>query len=202
MPIEHESHWGLSEDDESADSLRGQLLIATPSIGDDRFSRTVIYLCAHNDEHAMGLILNKPMGALRLPDLLEQLGVKCSIQVPDRPVRSGGPMEQDRGFVLHSDDFYLEDSTVRVGGGVGLTATKEILEAMGTSQGPRNTVLALGYAGWGPGQLENELRANAWLLAPADMDLVFGDQLDGKWEGALGSIGVDPAMLSFQAGRA
>jgi putative transcriptional regulator len=193
---------GVSDRDGAHSSLRGQLLIATPSIGDTRFARTVIFLCAHNNEHAMGLILNRRLGGLSLPDLIEQLGVKCSITVPDRPVRAGGPMEQDRGFVLHSDDFYLEDATVRVAGGVGLTATKEILEAIGSPGAPREAVLALGYAGWGPGQLESELKQNAWLLAPAREELVFSDALETAWEGALSSIGVNPAALSTQSGRA
>lgn len=193
---------GLPDSGGARGSLRGQLLIATPGIGDPRFARTVVFVCAHNEEHAMGLILNRPMGGLRLPDLLDQLGVRSSIKVPDRPVRAGGPMEQDRGFVLHTDDFYLEDATVRVADHVGLTATKEVLEAIASPQAPRNAVLALGYAGWGPGQLEEELKQNAWLLAPPKDDLVFGDALDGKWEGALGSIGVNPAMLSSLSGRA
>ncbi len=191
-----------SAPDPAPGSLKGQILIAAPAIGDLRFARSVILLCAHTGDHAMGLVLNKPMGVLRLPDLLDQLDVKCSITVPDRPVRAGGPMEQDRGFVLHSDDFYLEDATVMVGDGVGLTATREVLSAMGGPSGPRRAMLALGYAGWGPGQLETELRQNAWLLAPPQDDLVFGDSLDIKWDRALGSIGVDPAMLSSQSGRA
>lgn len=202
MPIERPNPEASAGAEHQPGSLRGQILIAAPGIGDSRFSRSVIFICAHNDEHAMGLILNKPMGALRVPDLLEQLSVKCSITVPDRPVRSGGPMEQDRGFVLHSDDFYLEDATVRVGPGVGLTATKEVLEAMGGPNAPRNAMLALGYAGWGPGQLESELRQNSWLVCPAQETLVFDDALEVKWDTALGSIGVNPAMLSSQAGRA
>jgi putative transcriptional regulator len=193
---------GLPDSGGGRGSLRGQLLVATPGIGDSRFARTVVFICAHNDDHAMGLILNRPMGGLRLPDLLDQLGVPSSIKVPDRPVRAGGPMEQDRGFVLHTDDFYLEDATVRVTGHVALTATKEVLEAIASPQAPRDAVLALGYAGWGPGQLEEELKENAWLLVPARDDLVFGDALDAKWEGALAAIGIDPARLSSLSGRA
>lgn len=202
MPIGHRSLHGRSERDEAAGTLKGRLLIATPAIGDSRFARSVIFVCAHNDEHAMGLVLNKPMGALRLPDLLEQLGVKSSISVPDSPVRAGGPMEQDRGFVLHSDDFHLEDATVPVSDGVCLTATKEILAVLGAPDGPRTAMLALGYAGWGPGQLESELKQNAWLVCPARTDLVFDDTLDSLWTQALDSIGVDPRMLSPQSGRA
>ena len=193
---------GLPDSGGGRGSLRGQLLVAMPGIGDPRFARTVVFVCAHNEEHAMGLVLNRPMGGLRLPDLLDQLGVRSSIMVPDRPVRAGGPMEQDRGFVLHTDDFYLEDATVRVSDTVGLTATKEILEAIASPQAPRNAVLALGYAGWGPGQLEEELKQSAWLLAPAADDLVFGDALDGKWQSALAALGVDAARLSSHAGRA
>lgn len=189
-------------DRDTGGSLKGKLLVATPAIGDSRFARSIIYLCAHNEDHAMGLILNKPMGALRLPDLLDQLGVPCSITVPDRPVRAGGPMERDRGFVLHSDDYFLQDATVMVGGGVGLTATKEILEAMASTSAPRRSVLALGYAGWGPGQLENELRENSWLVCSPSDELVFDDQLERKWESAFALIGIDPARLSAHVGRA
>lgn len=202
MPIGHSSLHGRSERDDIAGTLKGRLLVATPAIGDPRFARSVIFICAHNDEHAMGLVLNKPMGALRLPDLLDQLGVKSSISVPDSPVRAGGPMEQDRGFVLHSDDFHLEDATVPVGEGVSLTATKEILSALGGPGGPRAAMLALGYAGWGPGQIESELKQNAWLVCPGRADLVFDDSLDGIWEHALKSIGVEAGMLSPHSGRA
>ncbi|PWE17653.1 YqgE/AlgH family protein [Marinicauda salina] len=182
--------------------LQGRLLIASPVIGDPRFDRSVVFMCAHGEDHAMGIIVNRPMGRLRLPELFEQLEVKCEIQVPDRAVLDGGPVDRDRGFVLHSDDFRSDEGTLPVGEGIGLTATKEILEAMASSRAPQRSTLALGYAGWEAGQLEEEIQANAWLVAEADDELVFGEDYDAKWTKALRKLGVTPEFLTGASGRA
>ncbi len=185
-----------------AGGLGGKMLIATPAIGDPRFARSLVFMCAHTPEHAMGIIVNKPMGALRLPDLLDQLGIASTITAPDRPVLNGGPVDRDRGFVLHTDDFHSAEATLEVGKGVGMTATKDVLEAIASPEAPRHAVLALGYAGWGAGQLENEILANAWLVCDPNDELLFGVDLDGKWARALNSIGVSPAKLSSLHGEA
>ncbi|WP_287156583.1 YqgE/AlgH family protein [Euryhalocaulis sp.] len=182
--------------------LIGQMLIATPAIGDERFERSVIVVCAHSDDHAMGIVVNKPMGEIRLGDLLDQLGIESTIELPDRQVLAGGPVDKERGFVLHSDDYHSDDSTVGIRDGLGLTATKEVLEAIASETAPQQSTLALGYAGWWPGQLEEELRASAWLTCEASEALVFGEDLETKWESALRSIGVNPAMLSSMTGMA
>lgn len=193
----------LSDDTHVADRfLGGKLLIATPMIGDPRFDRSVILMCDHSDEHAMGIIINKPVSGLRLPELFEQLGVESDASAPDRAVMLGGPVESDRGFVLHSDDFAADGSTLPVSEGIGLTATKDILEAIASDHPPRRSVLALGYAGWGPGQLEDELTANAWLVAEPDETLIFGDGNEDKWEQALAIIGISPEHLSSLSGHA
>jgi putative transcriptional regulator len=180
----------------------GQLLIAMPGIGDPRFERAVILVCAHDAEHAMGLAVNRPADGLTVPDLLEKLQVKSTIRLPDDLVLMGGPVERERGFVLHTDDYGVEHS-LRIGGGVALTATREVLEAMANPNGhPRRSLLALGYAGWGAGQLENEIKANVWLTCDADEGLIFGDDYDAKWSRALGKLGVDPKFLGSAAGRA
>nr|WP_300527772.1 YqgE/AlgH family protein [Maricaulis sp.] len=182
--------------------LGGKLLIATPMIGDPRFDRSVILMCDHSDEHAMGIMINKPVSGLRLPELFDQLGIDTDIEAPDRAVMLGGPVERDRGFVLHSNDFAADGSTLPVSEGIGLTATKDILEAIASSHPPRRSVLALGYAGWGPGQLEDELTANAWLVADPDEALIFGDGNEDKWEKALAIIGISPEHLSSLSGHA
>lgn len=193
----------LSDDTHVADRfLGGKLLIATPMIGDPRFDRSVILMCDHSDEHAMGIIINKPVSGLRLPELFDQLGIETDITAPDRAVLLGGPVERDRGFVLHSDDFAADGSTLPVSAGIGLTATKDILEAIASDHPPRRSVLALGYAGWGPGQLEDELTANAWLVADPDEALIFSDTNDDKWEKALAIIGISPEHLSSLSGHA
>lgn len=182
--------------------LGGKLLIATPSIGDPRFDRAVILLCDHSDEHAMGIILNKPATGLRLPDLYLRLDVETEAKVPDRCVLLGGPVERERGFVLHTDDFEAGGSTLPVSDTIGLTATKDALEAIASHHPPRLSVLALGYAGWGAGQLEEELTSNAWLVAEPDEGLVFGGENDVKWEQALEQIGITPEHLSSLSGHA
>ncbi|WP_339743086.1 YqgE/AlgH family protein [uncultured Maricaulis sp.] len=182
--------------------LGGKLLIASPGIGDPRFDRSVILMCDHSAEHAMGIVLNKQVEGLRLPEVFEQLGVETTDETIDRPVLLGGPVERQRGFVLHTNDFQTVDSTLAVTDHIGLSSTKDALDAMASSTPPRRSMLALGYAGWGSGQLEDELAANAWLVADADETLVFSDDIDGKWENALGTLGVTPEHLSGASGTA
>ena len=189
--------------------LDGQLLVAMPGMADERFSRTVIYLCAHSPEGAMGIVVNKPASDLSLPDLLVQLDIIPAtdlIRLPQRvgrmQVLMGGPVETSRGFVLHSPDFFIDESTLPIDDGVCLTATIDILRAIAKGQGPENAVLALGYAGWGAGQLESEIQANGWLSCPADASIIFDTAADNRYEIAMRRIGVDPGMLSAEAGHA
>ena len=189
--------------------LTGRLLVAMPGIGDPRFERAIIYVCAHDADHALGLTLNRPMSGLRVPDVLKQLGVASSLDPPGEPVLMGGPVHRDNGFVLHTDDYVstpppgAEAATLRIGGGVALTATRDVLEAMASPDSrPRRAVLALGYAGWGAGQLEQELRENVWLTCEADEQLLFGPEHEQKWSLALAKLGIHPEHLSASAGRA
>ena len=189
--------------------LDGQMLIAMPSMRDERFSRSVIYVCAHSSEGAMGIIINQLAANVNFPDLLVQLEVIPAadlIQLPQRAgtvkVLKGGPVETGRGFVLHSADFFIENSTLPIDEGVCLTATLDILKAIARGDGPASAVLALGYAGWAPGQLENEIQENGWLHCSADPELIFGTDTDGKYEKALKKLGVDLGMLSSEAGHA
>ena len=182
--------------------LSGQLLIAMPAIGDPRFERTLILLCAHDSQHAMGVAVNRPAEGLSVTDLWARLEIAAAPDADDRAVLLGGPVEMERGFVLHTDDYRGEHS-LPVAGGLALTTTREALEAMAAGDGhPRRAVLALGYAGWGSGQLEREIRENVWLTVEADEALVFDDGYETKWARALGKLGVDPTFLSSQAGRA
>jgi putative transcriptional regulator len=189
--------------------LDGQMLIAMPSMRDERFSRSVIYVCAHSSEGAMGIIVNQLAVNVNFPDLLVQLEVIPAadlIQLPQRAgtvkVLKGGPVETGRGFVLHSADFFIENSTLPIDDGICLTATLDILKAIARGDGPASAVLALGYAGWAPGQLENEIQENGWLHCAADSDLIFGTDNDGKYEKALKKLGIDLGMLSSEAGHA
>lgn len=188
--------------DAKVDRLDGKLLIAMPSMGDPRFSRTVIYLCAHSDEGAMGLIVNKPAEDLVFSDLLEQLDISAERPIEGVDVHYGGPVEHGRGFVLHSPDYEAEDATLKVNDDFGMTATLDILEDISQGLGPSNCLLALGYAGWGPGQLEDEIRDNGWLICDADASLVFSKDHTQKWSAAMDVIGIDPRMLSAEGGRA
>lgn len=182
--------------------IPGQLLIAMPGIGDPRFERAVVLVCAHDEGHAMGVAVNRPLDGVTVPDLLKRLEIAASARGPANPVLLGGPVERERGFVLHTDD-YESVGSLPVGGGVVLTGTRDVLSAMARGEGrPRRAVLALGYAGWGAGQLEEELKQNVWLTCPADEDLIFGADHDGKWNRALAKLGVDPNWLSASAGRA
>jgi len=182
--------------------LDGKLLIAMPLMGDPRFERAVIYLCAHSDEGAMGLIVNKPASDLRFSDLLEQLKIKAPEDSRQIRVHFGGPVENGRGFVLHSRDYNINESTLEVDDRFGMTATLDILKDMSGGKGPADSLLALGYAGWGPGQLEGELQANGWLICDATPDLVFHETDADKWQAALESMGISPSFLSASGGTA
>jgi putative transcriptional regulator len=196
-----------SDDAGSRGYLDGQMLIAMPAMGDERFSRSVIYVCAHSTEGAMGIIVNQPASNIKFPELLVQLEVIPSaerIELPTQDVKilKGGPVETGRGFVLHSSDFFIENSTLPINEGICLTATLDILKAIANGNGPHDAILALGYAGWAPGQLEQEIQENGWLHCAADPDLIFGADTDGKYNKALAKIGIDLGQLSSQAGHA
>ena len=187
--------------------LDNQFLIAMPGMKDERFARTVIYICAHSDEGAMGLIINQAQ-EMGFADLLVQLGLvdaKDAIRLPsearDLVVRHGGPVDRSRGFVLHSDDVKVE-SSMPVAGDICLTATVDILRAISKGTGPRRALMALGYSGWGAGQLENEIAENGWLTCPATPDMLFDGDIDGKYEQILAAIGIDLTHLSSVAGHA
>ena len=189
--------------------LDGQMLIAMPTMRDERFARSLIYVCAHSSEGAMGIVVNQPAPNIRFSELLVQLEVIPAaelIQLPPRAgvikVLKGGPVETGRGFVLHSADFYIENSTLPIDDGICLTATLDILKAIARGKGPQSAVLALGYAGWAPGQLESEIQENGWLHCSADPELIFGPDIDGKYGRALRKIGIDPGKLSSEAGHA
>jgi len=184
-------------------SLAGRLLVAMPGIGDPRFEHAVILICAHGPDHAMGLRLDRPAPGVDLKAVLSKLETPAPEAAAQRPVLVGGPVERERGFVLHSDDWMTEDSSLAFGEGLAITGTREALAAMvDPAAGPRRSVLLLGYAGWGEGQLEEELGENVWLTAEADADLIFDPDYDSKWARALATLGVDPGLLSGQAGRA
>jgi putative transcriptional regulator len=189
--------------------LDGQLLIAMPVMGDPRFERSVIYLCAHSAEGAMGIIVNRPAGSIDFPGLLVQLDIikkDDQIKLPENAetlkVLKGGPVDTGRGFVLHSSDFFIKDATLRIDDGICLTATVDILKAIARGAGPKHAILALGYAGWAAGQLETEIQENGWLHCDADADLIFGGDVEEKYQRALRKIGIDPGMLSNEAGHA
>jgi putative transcriptional regulator len=189
--------------------LDGQLLIAMPVMSDPRFARSVIYLCAHSEDGAMGLVINQRASHISFPDLLERLGIVSPDQdngmadgIRSMSIHVGGPVETGRGFVLHSADYFSNDSTLPIEGGVCLTATIDILKAIASGHGPHRSILALGYAGWSPGQLENEIQANGWLNCPADLDLIFDSNLETKYARALAKIGIDPSHLVSDAGHA
>jgi putative transcriptional regulator len=181
--------------------LAGQLLVAMPQMRDPRFARSVIYMCAHSADGAMGLVVNRRVGAITFDDLLQQLNIGPNKRHDEIRVHFGGPVEQGRGFVLHSSD-YLQTGSLRVDDQVALTATLDILKELAAGGGPRKSLLALGYAGWGPGQLDAEIQANGWLSVSSDEALVFDADLEHKWERAIGKIGIDFSQLSGEAGHA
>lgn len=184
------------------------MLIAMPTMGDDRFARTLIYMCAHSDEGAMGLIVNKVAPSIEFPELLEQLDIQNTGSVgegapaPTVAVLQGGPVEAGRGFVLHSHDYHQDNATLPISDHISMTATVDVLKAIARGAGPTKAMLALGYAGWAPGQLEHEIQANGWLHCEADDELLFGEDLDAKYDQALAKLGVDISFLSGDAGHA
>ncbi|HEY6336228.1 MAG TPA: YqgE/AlgH family protein [Alphaproteobacteria bacterium] len=181
--------------------LAGQLLIAMPTMQDPRFARTIVYMCAHSAEGAMGLVVNRTLKQFTFLELLDQIGIPARGATKDIRVHFGGPVESGRGFVLHSGDFQA-DGTLVVEESVALTASVDILKAIADGRGPRCSLLALGYAGWGPGQIEDEIQANGWLSVQSDEALLFDNDLDTKWERAMAKLGVDSRMLSDSAGHA
>jgi putative transcriptional regulator len=183
------------------DNFVGQVLLAMPAMSDPRFERSVIFVCAHNEDGAIGVIINKTLDSIDFRELLGQLDIPANEAARDIAVHFGGPVENQRGFVLHSND-YRHDDTLVVDDQIGLTATLDVLRDLAQEQGPENSILALGYAGWGPGQLEAEFQDNAWLSVPASRELVFKVANSDKWERAFNSIGVDPSVLSGTSGRA
>jgi len=192
---------GMNETKNITNDLTGQLLVAMPGMPDARFAKTVIYVCSHSEEGAMGLVVNRLVPTLTFPDLLNQLDIETYGQEDQIRVHLGGPVDEERGFVLHSPD-YMKDSTVVVGSRYALTATVDILRDMASGTGPNQSMLALGYAGWGPGQLDQEILENGWLNVPANDAIVYDDKLDTKWDRALGQLGIDPRLLLDQAGHA
>ncbi len=189
--------------------LDGHFLIAMPGMQDNRFSRTVVYMCAHSSDGAMGITINQPAAQITFHDLLLQLDIipeGPEIRLPEPAghmrVHRGGPVETGRGFVLHSADYFVENSTLPIDENISLTATLEILRAIAAGKGPRSALLALGYAGWAPGQLEGEIHANGWLHCPATPELIFAEDIDSKYDRALALIGIDPGRLASEAGHA
>ncbi len=181
-------------------NLTGQIIISMPSLQDDRFFKTVIYICAHSKEGSMGIIINKKIDYDLYPDLLEQLGI-------DKPLenklflRYGGPVESGRGFILHSDDMVRKE-TLNIDNGVALTSTAEFFDDLSVGNGPKNSILALGYAGWGPGQLEAEIFHNSWMTLSVDNSFLFDEDVSKKWTQAYKLLGIDPNNLSFTSGTA
>ena len=191
----------MSDISQDESYVTGQLLIAMPGMRDERFAKSVIYMCAHSEEGAMGLVLNQRLDSLTFAELISQLELDEKHLSRDVPVHFGGPVESGRGFVLHTSD-YQQDATLEVVNGVALTATVEILKAIAQGKGPQKSLLALGYAGWGPGQLDMEIRANGWLQVPSDSEIIFDIEPDTKWERAIQRLGIDPHMLSDDVGHA
>lgn len=189
-------------DKAEAFDLSGKVLIAMPGMGDPRFEKAVIFLCAHSEDGAMGLIINKPADDVNFTELLERLEIAPVVGASSPAIYLGGPVEHARGFVLHSSDYSTEAATLKVDDDFGMTATVEVLEDIAHGDGPQAALLALGYSGWGPGQLENEIAHNGWLIGDADSTIIFGGDDSGKWSAALAALGVDALTLSADAGRA
>lgn len=182
--------------------LKGKLLIAMPDMGDPRFAYSVIFMCAYSAEGAMGLVINKPTNDLSLANLLEQLDISRSDEARDLPVHFGGPVEHGRGFVLHDHGYHSAISTLDVTEDFAMTATLDILEDLAQGRGPTHAIIALGYAGWGPGQLAGEIAQNGWLSCEADARIVFETPDAMKWQAALKKLGISALTLSAEAGRA
>ncbi len=196
------SQFTQPSDDNGRDYLDGQLLIAMPGLADPNFEHAVIYLCAHSEQGAVGLIINRRANMLTFEELIDQLDIKAPRPLPSPPIFFGGPVETDRGFVLHSTDYASEDSTLRTSPTIGLTATRDILRAMALGDGPEKTLLAIGYAGWAPGQLETEIQANGWLTSEADESIIFDPFDERKWDRAIAKLGIDVSLLSSDFGHA
>jgi putative transcriptional regulator len=205
---DHKAKTGATVDEGFLD---GKLLLAMPSMSDPRFHRAVIYMCAHSADGAMGIVINHPAPSISFANLLEQLGIisdddedSASIQLPvkDMIIYTGGPVEMGRGFVLHTTDYYSADSTLTIDDAVSLTATVDILRAIAAGEGPTRSLLALGYAGWAPGQLEHEIQTNGWLVCPADRDLIFDSETEKRYDLAMAKLGVHPSFLVSDAGNA
>ena len=203
VPREREKVYNHVMTNNSRDNgyLTGQMLVAMPQMLDERFVKSVIYMCAHTEDGAMGLVVNKILEDINFPDLLDQLDINSKTKGKDIGVHFGGPVESGRGFVLHSSD-YQQDGTMVIDPQIALTATTDILRDIAEGEGPAKSLLALGYAGWGPGQLDAELQANGWLSVDAEPELVFGSAPDKAWQVALAKIGIDASMLSGEAGHA
>ncbi len=191
----------MAMDEEADGYLTGRILIAMPGMRDTRFQRSVVYICAHNEEGAMGLVVNKLIDSLTFDELLQQLGIENPQPGQKIDVHFGGPVESGRGFVLHSAE-YEQESTLKVDDGIAMTATLDILRDIAAGAGPKQHLFALGYAGWGPGQLDSELQANGWLTADANASLVFSQALEDKWAAAIKELGIDPSFLVTEAGHA
>ncbi len=187
--------------DEGDSFLEGKLLIAMPGMGDERFAQSVIYICAHSSKGAMGIVINRPIQGLSFTDLMKQLEIESNPSI-EYPILYGGPVETGRGFVLHSGDYEGSDSTLAVSGDISLTATLDILRAIAGGRGPKLALLALGYAGWAPGQVESEFQSNGWLHCEGDPALIFGADPQAKWKAALSRLGIGPSSLVAEKGRA
>jgi len=182
--------------------LEGKLLIALPGMSDPRFEKSVIFMCAHSEEGAMGLIVNKPIEGLEFQDLIKNLDIPVKSEAPNGPVLFGGPVDTGRGFVLHSGEYKSDEGTMPVTSDISLTATLDILRAMADGQGPSQSAFALGYAGWGPGQIEDEIRLNGWVHCDADANIIFAPDMDAKWSAAMRKLGIDLSLLSANSGSA
>lgn len=200
-PAGQDAHHRRMSENESMD-LDGKILIAMPGMGDPRFEGSVILVCTHTDEGSMGLIVNKSAGKVSFGDLLKQLGIENTAAPHSPPICFGGPVDNSRGFVLHSTDYDKSEATMDVPGGFGMTATIDILHDIAIGEGPERALLALGYSGWGPGQLEDEILDNGWLIGDASMDLIFAAKNPEKWGKALSALGIDAIALSATSGRA
>ncbi len=188
-------------DDDSTD-LNGKILIAMPGMTDPRFDHSIVFMCSHSDEGAMGLIVNKPADDLTFSTLLQQLDIEKTDAQVELTVHIGGPVEPGRGFILHSGDYVSNESTLRVTAEFGMTATMDVIKDISSGAGPKRCIFAMGYAGWGPGQLEGEIAANGWLVCDSSSDLVFSGEDQMKWSAALATLGVNPLLLSAEGGRA
>lgn len=184
------------------DYMAGRFLLATPNMMDPRFQNALIYICSHDESGAMGLIINQPKAGLLMSDLLDQIGVEGHVQVADTPVLNGGPVDIDRGFVLHTADYFKDETSLKLSDTLHLTSTKDILEALVTHDAPSQAMIAIGYSGWGKGQLEREISQNSWLVIDADEALIFDSNLEAKRDHAFQTLGITPEMLSFHGGTA